>query len=83
MLSNCSAGEDSWESLGLQEDPKEINAEYSLEGLFLKLKLRYYYHLMWRAEKDPEAGKDWGQKEKMGVEDEIVRQHHLLNGHEF
>ena len=29
---------------------KEINPEYSLEGLMLKLKLQYFGHLMWRAE---------------------------------
>ena len=29
--------------------PKEINAEYSLEGLMLKLKLQYFGHLMWGA----------------------------------
>ena len=28
---------------------KEINSEYSLEGLILKLKLQYSDHLMWRA----------------------------------
>ena len=28
---------------------KEINTEYSLEGLMLKLKLQYFGHLMWRA----------------------------------
>ena len=28
---------------------KDINAEYSLEGLVLKLKLQYLGHLMWRA----------------------------------
>ena len=27
---------------------KEINPEYSLEGLILKLKLQYFGHLMWR-----------------------------------
>ena len=27
---------------------KEINPEYSLKGLMLKLKLRYFGHLMWR-----------------------------------
>ena len=40
---------------------KEINPEYSLEGLMLKLKLKYFGHLMRRAdslEKDPDAGKD-------------------------
>ena len=29
---------------------KEINPEYSLEGLMLKLKLQYFGHLMWRTE---------------------------------
>ena len=28
---------------------KEINPEYSLEGLMLKLKIQYFGHLMWRA----------------------------------
>ena len=28
---------------------KEINPEYSLEGLFMKLKLQYFGHLMRRA----------------------------------
>ena len=27
-------------------NPKEINPEYSLEGLVLKLKLQYFNHLM-------------------------------------
>ena len=27
-------------------NPKEINAEYSLNGLMLKLKLQYFDHLM-------------------------------------
>ena len=31
-------------------NPKEINPEYSLEGLMLKLKFQYYFaHLMQRA----------------------------------
>ena len=33
--------------------------------------------------KDPDAGKDWGQEEKRTTEDEMVRGHHWLNGHEF
>ena len=41
---------------------KEINPEYSLEGLMLKLKLQYFGHLMQSRliGKDPDAGKDWG-----------------------
>ena len=31
-------------------NPKEINPEYSLEGLMLKLKLQYFGHLMLRAD---------------------------------
>ena len=31
----------------------------------------------------PEAGKDRRQKEKRAAEDEIIRYHHQLNGHEF
>ena len=40
---------------------KEINTEYSLEGLMLKLKLQYSGYLMWRTDsgKDPDDGKDW------------------------
>ena len=30
-------------------NPKEINPEYSLEGLMLKLKLQYFGHLMQKA----------------------------------
>ena len=32
-----------------QSIQKEINREYSLEGLMLKLKLQYLGHMMWRA----------------------------------
>ena len=31
-------------------NPKEINPEYSLEGLMLKLKLQSFGHLMWKAD---------------------------------
>ena len=37
----------------------------------------------WLTEKDPDAGKDWGQDEKRRIEDEIAGWHHRLNGHEF
>ena len=33
--------------------------------------------------KDANAGKDWGWEEKGKTEDELVRWHHWLNGHEF
>ena len=65
---------------------KEINPEYSLEGLMLKLKLQILWPpeannwLIW---KDSDAGKDWRQKEKGMTEDEMVGWLHWLNGHEF
>ena len=36
--------------------------------------------LIW---KDPDAGKDWRQKEKGATEDEIAGWHHWLSAHEF
>ena len=62
---------------------KEINPEYSLEGLMLKLKLQYFGHVMWRTGKDPDAGKHWRREEKGTTEDEMVGWHHQLDGHEF
>ena len=60
----------------------EINPEYSLKGLMLKLKLQSFGHLMWRADSF-DAGKDWRQEENGATEDEMVGWHHPLNGHEF
>ena len=57
---------------------KEINPEYSLEGLMLKLKLQYFGHLMRRAdslEKSLMLGKT-GQEEKGMTENEMVGWHH-------
>ena len=57
---------------------QEISPEYSLEGLFLKLKLQYFGHLLGRVEslEDSDAGRDWGQEEKGMKEDEIAGWHH-------
>ena len=84
MHLNC-AGEDSWQSFGTawrsnQSILKEINPEYSLEGLMLKLKLQYFGHLMRRGdslEKTLMLGK---------IEDRRRRgQHRMrwLHGYEF
>ena len=46
---------------------KEINPEYSLEGLMLNLKLQYFGHLMQRAyslEKTPMLGKTEGKRRR-------------------
>ena len=48
-------------------NPKEINPEYSLEGLMLKLKLQYFHHLMQRVnslEKTLMLGKIDGRKRR-------------------
>ena len=37
----------------------------------------------WLIEKDPDAGKGWGQEEKGATEDEMVGWHYQLNGHGF
>ena len=65
---------------------KEINPEYSLEGLMLKLKLQYFGHLMQSAdslEKTVMLGKIEGRRRRGQTEDEMVGWHHRLNGYEF
>ena len=65
---------------------KEISPEYSLEGLMLELKLQYFGHLMWRTdslEKTLVLVKIGRQEEKGTTEDEMIRWHYWLNGHEF
>ena len=67
---------------------KEINPEYSLEGLMLKLNLQYFGHLKPHRKsylfgKDPDAQKDWRREEKGITEDAMVGWHHRFNGHEF
>ena len=50
-----------------QSTLKEINSEYSLEGLLLKLKLQYFGHLIQRAnslEKTLMLGKIEGNRRK-------------------
>ena len=64
---------------------KEINPDYGLELLVMKLKLQYFGRLMWRASllgKTLMLG-DWGQEEIEATEDVWVGWHHRLNGHEF
>ena len=57
---------------------KEINPEYSLEGLMLKLKFQYFGHLIQRAdslEKTLMLGKTEGRRRR-GTEDEMVGLYH-------
>ena len=90
MLSNWGAGEDSWESFSRESKEiksilKEINPEYSFEGL--KLNFQYFWPPDAKSqliEKDPDAEKEWRREEKGMTEDEMVGWwHHRLNEHEF
>ena len=49
----------------------------------LKLKFQYFDVKSQLIRKDPDAGKDLSQNEKRAAEDEMVREHHQLNGHAF
>ena len=70
MLLNWGVGEDSWTAWRSNKSfLKEINPEYSLERLMLKLKLQYFGHLMRRAdslEKILMLGKTEGEGGKRG-----------------
>ena len=64
---------------------KEINPEYSLEGLMLQLKLHNFGHLVRKAdslEKTLMLGKIEGRMRRKAREDEMVGWHRQLNGHE-
>ena len=57
---------------------KEINPEYSVEGLMLKLKLQHFGHLMRRTdsfEKTLMPGKIKGRRRR-GQQEEMVGWHH-------
>ena len=72
-----------WTARSNQSMLKEINPEYSLEELMLKLKLQYFGHLMRRndsLEKTLMLGKIEGKRKRRG---QMVGWHHRLNGHEF
>ena len=87
MFSNYGTGEDSWEFMDRKESNqsilKEINPEYSLEGLMLKL--QYFEHLMQIAdslEKTQMLERLKAKGEGM-AKYEMVREYHLLSGREF
>ena len=77
MLLNCGAREDSRESLAARRSNqsilKEINPEYSLEGLMLKPKPQDFCHLIRRNRKRLMLRKIEGKKRRGATEDEMVR----------
>ena len=71
MFSNCGAGElmrvPRAARISNKSILKEINPEYLLERLMLKLKLHYFSHLMQRVnslEKTPRLGKIEGKRKR-------------------
>ena len=86
-----SAGEDSWESIGLQGDQKLVNPRGNQPWIFTgRTGAEAEAPILWPPDvkswltgKDPDARKDWRQAEKGTTEDETVGWHHQLNGHEF
>ena len=82
MILNCGAGEDSW-------DIKPVNPKGNQPSVFIG-RIDAETPTLWLPdamsqliEKDPDAGKDWRQKEKRVTEDEMVALHNRLDGHEF
>ena len=65
---------------------KEINPEYSLEGLMAEAEAPIFWPPEVNSQligKDPDVGKEWRQEEKGTIEDEMVGWPHQLNGLEF
>ena len=84
MLLNCGVGEDSWEEIHPLH-PKGNHSWKFIGRTDVKaetpiLSAPDAKNLLFG--KDPDAGKDWRQKKGM-TEDEMVRWHHHLDGHEF
>ena len=79
MLLNCGVGEDPGTARrSNQSILKEISPGNSMEGMMLKLKLKYFGHLMRRVDslEKTDVGRDWGQEEKGMTEDVMAGWHH-------
>ena len=93
MLLSCGAGEDSWESLGVEtsKEFKPVNPKGNQPGIFIgRTDAEVEAPILWQPDgkswlirKDPDAGKDWRQEEKGMTENVMVGWHHGFNGHEF
>ena len=85
MLLNCGAGEDSWESFGLQGHQTSQSSRKSTLNIHWKDWCWSWNSNTlatdaknWLIGKEPDAGKDWRQEEKGTAEDEMVGWHHWL-----
>ena len=70
--------------------PKELDMTEQLQAAIKDLILFFLFILFASHSaksqptgEDPDAGKDWRRKEKGATEDEMIRQPHRLNEHEF
>ena len=89
MLLTCGVREDSWESLGLQGD--QTSSKGNQSWIFIgRTDFEAEAPILWPQDtknwlirKDPDAGKDWRQKEKGTIEDEMAGWHYRLDGHQF
>jgi len=79
-------------TLGITLDCKEIipaNPEWNQSWIFIgrtdtEAPILWPHDVKsWLIGKDPDAGKDWRWEEKVMTEDEMVRWHYQLDGHEF
>ena len=89
MLLNCGAGEDSWESLGLQKKIKTVNPKGNQAWIFIgRTDAAAEPPILWLPDakswvtgKDPDAEKDWRQMKKGWQRMRMVGWHHWVNGH--
>ena len=89
MLSNCGVGEDS--ESPLDRKIKAVHPKGNQPWVFIgRTDAEAQALILWAPdvksqliEKDPDAGKDWGQEEKGMTEDKMVGWHHWFNGLEF
>ena len=89
MLSNCGAGEDFWDSVDCKIIP--VNRKGNQPWIRIgRTVAEAEIPILWPPDvrnwliwKDPDTGKDWSQEKKGMTEDEMVRWHHWLDGHEF
>ena len=90
MLLNCGVREDSESPLECKKI-KLVNPKGKQYWIFIgKTDVEVVAPILWPPDakkwligKDPDAGQDWRQEEKVTTEDEMAGWYHQLNGHEF
>ena len=91
MLSNCGAGEDSWDSLLEGKEITPVNRKGNQLWIFIeKTNASVEAPILWPPDvksqltgKHLGAGKDWGQEKKGATENEMLGKHHQFNGLEL